>query len=149
MVLGLRIWSVAACLLMLAFAGCGGSDDEEITKAEFIDRADAICKENTEERSAAATAFIEEHKGEPPKSAAEEVVLEVALPAVQEELDGLSDLPKPAGEEERIEAILVALERGIERVEADPEKATQRSLGWFREFETLAIEYGFDECGNI
>lgn len=147
---GLRIFLGMAVLVLLAgLAGCGDGNDDAITKAEFMKRADVICEENAKVRSDAAVELLKEHKQGPPPEKVEELVIEVALPAIQEELDLLSALPVPEGEAERIDAILAALEKGIGKIEANPEKTTERSLEWFREFETLAVNYGFDECGNI
>jgi hypothetical protein len=143
-----RIGLFVVALSLLA--GCGGGDDEAVTKAEFIERADAICKKNTKERSDAYSAFLKEQKtGRPSKQESEELVVKVGLPAVQAELKSLSDLPKPEGEEKKIGAILAALEKGVRKIEADPGKAIELSLEWFRQFETMAVDYGFDECGNL
>ena len=33
----------AAAVLLVALAGCGGDDDKQLSKSEYIDRGDAIC----------------------------------------------------------------------------------------------------------
>ncbi|HEV2858409.1 MAG TPA: hypothetical protein VGW80_08410 [Solirubrobacterales bacterium] len=120
-----RYLAVAGILLLLALAGCGGSDEgatagtaATLSKAEFLKKANAICERGTD-RIDAAYGRAGEHvpKGAENEDFMNEAAARIVIPVRREELRKIRALGLPAGNEETIEAFLVALKEGIERGE--------------------------------
>jgi hypothetical protein len=157
---------LAAVLAIAAIAGCGGGDSDTetaapesapsasedsggpaLTKAEFIEQGDAICKENQEEGEAELSAFLEEvGEGEPSEEDQERVITEVVAPSLQASADGLRELTPPEGEEEAVAEIVDGLDEAIASVEDDPIAALEGDP--FTEVNEKAIDFGFKVCGE-
>lgn len=144
---------VGGLLLIAAVAGgCGGSGDsataETLTKAEFIKRADAICKradavQNKELRSY----FAKRSDGNPSRTLNEEAIVKVGLPPLRDEASELDALPAPEGDEEEIQAIVEGIEEAIEKSEKEPGAlVSSNSAGPFTAVGKLASEYGLKVC---
>lgn len=58
--------------------------------------------------------------------------------------DELNELDTPEGDEEQVDAIIDALDEGIEELEADPGSALTDSP--FDELNQRAIVYGLTDC---
>jgi hypothetical protein len=164
-----RIALIAALVcaaFALAVAGCGGGDDSSsttassttpagatgasgtpLTKDQFIQQADAICKQGNETIDAAASQVF---GGQQPTAAQiEQFANETAIPAIQEELDGISALTPPAGDEDEVQAILAAVGQGLDAVKQDPQQlAASDNAGPFAEANQLAQDYGLKVCGQ-
>jgi hypothetical protein len=105
---------MAVAALALAALGCGGSDDEEsLTKAEFAKQGKAICAKEVKKLEAEIAAFNKENP-KANKAEGNEFFEDKVLPHFQAEVDQLSDLPAPSGDEDEIAAMLDSLEKGIE-----------------------------------
>lgn len=152
----MQLVSVLGGLLIAALvaAGCGGNDDsgaaDSIAKEEFIAKADAICKRSNERMEAA---FADAVKGETLKKVnqarSEELVGSVLVPNVSREVEELEKLAIPDGDDERVDAMIAALEEGVETAEDDPEVvATTSSDAIFGIASRIAKEYGLEICGS-
>lgn len=148
--------SVLCGLLVAALvaAGCGGGDDssaaDSISKEEFIAKADAICKRSNERMEAALVDVI---KGESLKklseAKSEKLVGSVLVPNISRELEELKELGVPDGDDERVDAMISALEEGLETAEDNPEVvATTSSDTIFGIASRIAQEYGLETCGS-
>jgi hypothetical protein len=142
----------------LALAGCGGDDDTAttasggaeaggasgpaLTKDQFIAQADAIC--------AAGDRTIEEaiealgRGGEPSPADLHQFSI-IAVPAIQQEVDAIEALPPPEGDEDEVEAILAAVQKGIDEIRSDPTSIESDPLA---EADRLAEDYGLEQCGG-
>jgi hypothetical protein len=146
---------LAGALAIAIVAGCGGGSDSSsssssLTKAQFIKQADAICEKGDKETSKEVEAFVEENNvdtNKPTKKQQEEVITEVVAPNVQGQVEQISELGAPSGDEKKIEAMVDAVEEGVEEIEADPKKLIegQNPLG---KGSKLAKEYGLKACGE-
>jgi hypothetical protein len=144
-----------ALALALATAGCGGdSGDSEgttatrVSKAAFVERADAICIQTYNQVKAGYEAFVKE-AGSEPFSTIEEIedyADSVLIPARQEEVEELRDAGMPKGEEDQVEAILAAFEEGIEKAEESPRDAVTSPAGVFVKAAELAKSFGLAGC---
>jgi len=134
-----------------ASGGAGTASETTLTKQEWVDRANEICHDASERKVDKMAAFQKAHGfdvGEPDQHEREAVNTAVILPNVQERVEGLEALPVPAGEEEKIRAILRSMERGIQEAEAHPENlAIPKQPIPFAESEHLAGAYGLLFCG--
>ena len=150
----LPLLALVATAGALAIAGCGGGDASSSTttspplsKVEFIRRADALCRTGNEAAAAAAGEIFT--TVEPPTGAALQQFAEAIVPALQKQVDGIAALSPPAGDEDQVQAIVDAVQEGIDKVEADPSLLAQSagSVNPFARANTLAKQYGLKVCG--
>lgn len=144
----------AAMVIALAVAGCGGGDSStassSISKEKFVTKADAICKKGTERMQAAIFAALKHPRNltKVSKTEQEKIVATAMVPSVSREVKELRALPIPEGDEEKVDAMLTALEEGIETAERDPEAVTKSSDAVFGISSRIAGEYGLEACGS-
>lgn len=142
----------AALVAALLVAGCGGDSDGEssISKAQFIAKADAICKQSNERMEAGFTKLLKNvtNLTKLKKVEYEEIVDEVMVPSIEREIEELGALGIPAGDEERIDAMIDALEEGKETAERNPEAVNASSDAVFGIASRIAGEYGLEVCGS-
>jgi hypothetical protein len=147
---------MAALAVALPVAGCGGggggesSNGPTISKAAFVKKADAICKGSIERIEKSFVAYLRKSGGgiHPGKAAEEELVGKVLVPSVKREVKELRALGAPSGDEARVDAIVEALEEGVETAESDPKAVTNSSEVVFGIASRLAKEYGLEACGS-
>lgn len=154
----LLIAAVAAAVLAALVIGCGGGDettdeatDETVTltKAEFIEQGDAICKEGNKQSEKEAEEFAEENDftlEEASEEQLEEAVTEVLVSSLSRQAEELDALGAPEGDEDQVEAIVVSLEGAVEEIEDDPSLVFQNEV--LKEPSKLADDYGFEVCGE-
>ena len=148
----------------LILVGCGGGSSDStsassdsstsaLSKAEFIKKADAICKAGGKRTQEEFAAYIEEKKlsgkKEPTEAQYAEVSDEIQVPALKRQAEEIRALGAPAGDEDQITELVDAVDEGIENVEAaDPQKALESASPMFAEADKLAVAYGLKVCGN-
>jgi uncharacterized lipoprotein YehR (DUF1307 family) len=148
----------AAMVIALVVTGCGGGSDSSsssnttgsISKAAFIKKADAVCQKGTERMQRAILGFLKQHKEvkRPNKVQSEKLVGAAIVPSVTTEIEDLKALEVPEGDEERVDAIIGALEEGLEIAEDNPEAVVSSSDAVFGISGRLAGEYGAEVCGS-
>jgi hypothetical protein len=135
--------AVLAALSLSAF-GCGGGDEESLTKTEYVRKGNTICGKWQQARG---NLFQElNQKIKPPitqakKEKATLLILEPFETATEE----LADLPLPAGSEEKAEEVVQAMEDGISQGKANPGTLLSSTLP-FEKANKLAEGYGLTEC---
>jgi predicted small secreted protein len=145
----------AVVMAALLLAGCGGGSDDSgsgksISKEEFIAKADAICKKGTERLQTAIFAALKTPQNLTKVSQAEQVkiVKTAMVPNVSREVKELRALGIPDGDDEKVDAMITALEEGVETAEQDPEVVTESSDAVFGISSRIAAEYGLEACGS-
>jgi len=132
---------VAALAGGLLIAGCGGGDDETLTKEEYIQRADQICQEGNDEIEAAAedvelqdlTKFI----------------TETVVPKTEEQIAKIRELPIPEGDEQTLNSIYDRVEEAIQKFKDDPGSLADLASGNIAPgVEEDSRAYGFKVCGS-
>jgi hypothetical protein len=133
-------------LFALVAAGCGGGDDttESLSKSQFLKQGNAICKKGEEERGKLIIDASGKMKKEASVREQEDLVLEV-LPTYENTTRELDDLGAPEGDEEKVDAIVEAMEEAVEKVEANPGSALVASYP-FKEPNELVEKYGLKSC---
>lgn len=150
--------AIAVALAVAALvAGCGGGSDSSsssstgsVSKAVFVKKADAVCQKGTERMQRAILVFLKQHKDvkRPNKTQSEKLVGTAIVPSVKTEIKELKALDVPEGDEERVDAIISALEEGLETAENNPEAVVASSSAVFGISGRLAGEYGAEACGS-
>lgn len=146
-------WIAGVFLVALVLAGCGGDDDSNeasISKAQFIKKADQVCKEANKRMEAAFVAFLEGNRDitRPDGPAVEGLVGKILVPSIKREISELEALGTPDGDEDEIDEILTALEEGVETAEDNPKVVTGSADTVFGIASRLAEEYGLKICGS-
>jgi hypothetical protein len=150
-----RFIALLAALAAIAMivVGCGGGDSSSssLSKAEFIKQADAICEKGNEENNTEFEEFAKEHnlseKKEPSKAVQEEAISEIVAPGVKKQIEEIDALGAPEGDEKKIEAMVGAVEEGVEEIEADPAVLIE-GKNPLAKGSKLAKEYGLKTCGE-
>ncbi|MDX6608757.1 MAG: hypothetical protein QOF85_682 [Solirubrobacterales bacterium] len=148
-------WWAGALVITLIFAGCGGGDSSSsttsISKEEFIVKADAVCKRGTKRLEAGLVQFLTKGKKiqKPSQQDNEKFVVTILIPSLRQEIKEIQALGVPKGDEEKVGAMIDALEEGLETAEDDPEAVAAGSTDIvFGIASRLAGEYGLETCGS-
>jgi hypothetical protein len=128
--------------------GLGDSSDPAPTKAAFVKRGDAICEKIPSRYLNRYNDLREEQKGKslPPKAAKEEQNLKSAVPPLRTATAEFEELGAPEGDEEQVEAIIAALEKGADGIEADPGSELSGPKSPLASFAKLTGENGLKAC---
>ena len=124
---------LAGFVLLLVGAGCGdGSSNDGITvqtgslsKAEFIEKADAICKAGQAEFVANFTQFSKVHQAELNDPAKKEKLLNEIVeslidPTIEEDIERISGLGAPNSYAPQVTKFLTALQARLDEAHEDP-----------------------------
>lgn len=150
-----RTFAILICLLALGglVVGCGGDSDggdgggDAPTKAEFVKEAEAKCKEIYKEVQKQLAAAARSLRANPSDEKGQEELLinTIILPTLQKQHDLIEELGAPDGDEERVDAILAALQKLEKEAEANPIGVLARTDP-FREVDQLMKDYGIEAC---
>jgi ABC-type phosphate/phosphonate transport system substrate-binding protein len=139
----------------LVVAGCGGSSDADvstssISKAQFIKKADAVCTQGNKRMEVAFAKFLRENKNvkHPSKADYEELVGKVVVPNLGREIKEIRAIGVPGDDQDKVGAILEALEEGLETAEGNPRVAVTSSQAVYGISSRLAKEYGLVVCST-
>lgn len=163
------ILAILALAAVVALGGCGGSDSgsssqsDDValagstgppTKAEFIKRAEEICRKADRREYFQASAYREKHEKElnklSPVAAEEKLIRHIVLPSVTRQAEEIEALGAPKGDERKVAAIIAAIEAGVRKAEKDPYSIEFEGPGEypFTEVAYLTGKYGLGECAN-
>jgi hypothetical protein len=127
----------------VAFAACGGdSGTSAPTKAEYIAKADAICKKGDD----AINAEAQKQFGNKPPTDAQVTTFthDVSLPNIEKQRDDLKALDKPKGDEKELDALYTSLDKSIDTAN-NTDGSLDQSI--FAATNAKAKAYGFKNCG--
>ena len=149
----MKLIVLAVALAAALIAGCGSSSSNDstttvtITKAEFLKKGNAICKQGNKEISAAGNKIFS--SGKPSQAQIEKFATDILIPSVQKQVDDIRALGAPAGDEAQVKAITDAAQQGIDAMKKDPSTVTQSDkTGPFAQANKLANAYGLTVCGS-
>jgi hypothetical protein len=113
-------------------------------------KAEAACKKGEEEIQKDFATFGKEHENikKPSEADYAELVDDVLVENAEQEVEEIRALGTPEGDEEKVEAMLEAREKGIESAQDDPKAVVRGGEDIFAEASKLAKEYGLEECGS-
>lgn len=146
--------AMAMIVVLLVFGGCGGGDDDSTTagsgdsglNVETSSLSTAEYKTQANETCEKAFRKIE---GEVQKAIRTKTPVKVnlVLPPIEDMFDQLAALGAPEGEEEQVEAFLVALQKDIEEAQEKPTASTNQLATAFAQSGDLARKGGMISCG--
>jgi hypothetical protein len=146
--------TLAGAAVLALMGGCGDSGGEALTKAEFVERGDLICKKVPTEIASGYKAFVKKKglkKGEfPDKAENYEIAEDVYLAARQHQVEALRDLNPPVADQDKVDAMLTETEDGIARIRKNLKVLFEAEKK--NPLETSAKEYtsyGFKVCGTV
>jgi hypothetical protein len=145
-----QLWRpiIGVVVSALAIASCGGggsSTAASLTKPQFIKKAEALCVKAEAERGEVIQAAAKKApKSGKVSSAEQEAIVLAALPPYKDLPAEIEALGAPEGDQDKVEEIGAALEKSLERSEADPGSAINDEA--FVKFNELVIAYGLDSC---
>jgi hypothetical protein len=140
--------------------GCGDDDGEptstttgatdaagSITIEQWAESADRICSEG--DRAVQQTAAQRFGDDSPTEAEIEEFGDTVTVPNLQAQHDAIAELPKPNGEADEIDAMLGALQDGIDALADDPLLLVQGtdSVPGIAKATEIADDLGLTDCG--
>jgi hypothetical protein len=142
---------MAAALLLVLLtsalgAGCGGGGEpeEKLTKAEYVRKGNAICGTWQQARGVLFGKFTHEVKPPVTQAKREKAILAILKP-YETAAEELGELSPPAGEEEKVEAIIAAMKETVSKGKADPAAILSGTTS-FEKPNELAEGYGLKEC---
>jgi hypothetical protein len=129
---------------VVLISGCGGSDEETITKAEYVRKGNAICGKWQQARGEMFQKVNQELKPPVTQKEKEDVVLRLLAPYGTATED-LAEVPLPDGAEEEAEAVVTAMEDGLAQAKANPGTLISSNVPFAKSNE-LAEDFGLTEC---
>jgi hypothetical protein len=132
--------------LSLGVAGCGGSSHTAtsappaaITKAAFVQQANAICAKS-DQALLAATVKLEHH---PTDAEVANVVNGTFVPSIQAQITGIRALGTPAGDQAVLTSMLNLVQADLNRLKSDPALIATNLFG---DYANVAHPYGLTDC---
>lgn len=168
----IRIIAGLVLLLALPTLGCGGGDESgtgasvgtnvsdipgrPLSKDEFVERAEEICKKADDQVYDEAVVYRERHEKKEREKLGnipfeEKLIRLVVFPSIRKQAKEIEALGIPVGEEKNVKALLAAIALGMKKAEKDPYEieGEDPSKYPFAKYSELAREYGFGECANL
>lgn len=132
--------------LSLGAAGCGGSSHTAtsappaaITKAAFVEQANAICAKS-DHVLLAATGKLE-HR--PTGAQVASLVKGTFVPSIQAQITGIRALGTPAGDQAVLTSMLNLVQADLNRLKSDPALIATNLFG---DYANVAHPYGLTDC---
>jgi hypothetical protein len=153
--------AIAATAVLLGAAGCGSSGDAEVTvqtgnlsKTEFTEKADAVCKAARAEFLAKYESFAQAHKSDlfasnkdQQEAALGELIDSVLVDNIEGEVRRISELGAPDAYAAEAEAFLNSLQTQLEEIEDDHSLIGASSFP-FKKTEDVARRVGMYGCAE-
>jgi hypothetical protein len=129
-------------------AGSAASQSGPLTKKAFVKEAEAICHKIPATYGEKSEALAKSMKnGQKPTTG--ETNLKAAVPADHLAIEELEALSPPTGDEQKVEAIIQALENGVKGVEEQPESELSGPKSPYAEWQKLTKDYGLSFCSQL
>jgi hypothetical protein len=143
----------------LPAVACGEDDSDDattttttaLTKQEFVREANRICTRTDDKLERASRQFFADAPSgeEAPPEEIEQFGDKTVYPTIQDEIDRIRALGAPAGDEDQVEALLDAAQRGLDTLKDHPDQLPKGGAApAFDEANRLAGNYGLDQCAG-
>lgn len=152
----MKTYVVGAAIVLVALlvVGCGSDGGSSssvstasntsvtITKAQYIERADAVCGRTEKKQLALVDEFP---KQKPTQQAQVELVEFAGIPPLKEQAEQLNELPEPNKAAGEAKAYVDAFSNGVKGADEDPSAMLEAPTP-FAKAESLAVKFGFKVC---
>jgi hypothetical protein len=145
--MNLRTYQILFLVLAALLAGCGGEDEEALTKAQFVKQGDAICARQSKQKDAELIKGYESLEKNAGRQAEAQLIADIALPPIAEMTEELADLGLPEGQQDEAEQFISEMETAISEVEEDPTRALTTEP--FDKAKASAKRLGFTACQSF
>ena len=141
-------FALAASLLAAAFfaTGCGGgedsSDEPAPTKSAYITEGDAICTASQTEFEA----IVKDLPNDVEAPGSQAAITDGVVPLYWDQVGQLRASPSFFFNDTATTEIYDSVDQALDTIEVDP--SALDDAGTFEEANTLAVDYGFEACGN-
>lgn len=142
------VWSLislGALTLCLVAAGCGGSDEEALTKSEFVKQGNSICKEAEAERFKILSKEGENYDPNGDVQAQQAALIEATIPTYEQAAQRLAELEPPEEMADTVDALVAAMEEAGEQAKANPQTAIVSNVQ-FKEANQKAEDLELEAC---
>lgn len=160
----LKAAAATATVAAVILTACG-SDAEALSKAEFIEQADAICQASMDEAEPIFQAVWADLDDEIEPDLAEDVVIQrfadamdAVRPIFEQQLDDIEDLEPPSEDRELLDSLLADQRAAMAEFarmldaaaagESDARSAIVNDEDPFADVDRWTREYGFAVCGQ-
>lgn len=134
----------SVCPLALSACGGGGDSTTNLTKADFVQRAEALCKKAEGEQLQLILAYKKKH----PQAEEEELIEPAAIPPLENEISGIKNLGMPDENAAKVDAWVKEFESTLKQVKSDPSTLVDLRDNPFNKANELAAKYGLKTCGG-
>ncbi len=151
-------WFIALLVALALVSGCGGGESDEISvttgslsKAQFIARADAICRAARSQFNREYIAFGKKHPIPASKAGQRKLLSEIVettlVPNYEPRFEEIGALGAPSGDEEKVSEFLTAFKLRLDEIREKPTELSANPYP-FKEVAKLAKAYGLSGCAN-
>jgi hypothetical protein len=130
---------LAAIAALTALQACGNEEEEKLTRAEYVTKANAICLKRKKERPIAAKEEGVHYRTATQKEL-ERLIKKRFVPNYESMVEELASVPAPEGEEKAVDQLISSLERAATSARTDLESPA------IPEANKLAFADGLDSC---
>jgi len=139
---------VIAAMCTFALTSCGSSNNSKtISKAEFLKRGNAICKQGNDETNAAANKEFP-HNKKPNQAQLVKFVKVTIIPSVQSQINRIRALGAPAGDKAKVDQLVNSAQAALDQGKKNPVLLTSNGPGPFAKTNQLTKAYGLTVCGS-
>ena len=131
-----------AGVLAIALTACGGGSDP-LTKAEFIKKADAICKGDDK-----AIEKLGATLGASPSDDEIQKALDGYVDIVKDQVKDLEDLEPPKSLKKDVDALLKSLDEGLDKMKDKGAELVKTGDNPLADASSKAQALGLKECGS-
>ena len=138
----------APLILVLVAAGCGSSSKSTpaLTKAEFLKKGNAICKNGNQQINAAAKKTFPKNK-KPSQAQLTQFATRTLAPTIQAEISGVKALGAPQGDEAQVKAMVDSAQAALDKGKKNPALLAGNN-NLFAQSNKLTKAYGLTACGG-
>jgi hypothetical protein len=129
-----------------ASAGQAGAESASLSKGAFDQQAEAICERGRNRVLQNLADYQKENGALSPRDIGADAVSVTFLPVFREEVDELSQLEAPPGDEKQIAALLAERRRALDEIEQKGLSSNLELAEALKRSDRMMLGYGLESC---